>query len=49
MLHASQVSKRAKRASGWTVVDDTLGRLQPSRFIPRRRAVRLFQHSSKGL
>lgn len=47
VLHSSRIGSRGKRR-GWTVVDDSWGRLHPNRFISRNKAIRLFQHFMKG-
>lgn len=47
ITHASETVMRKWR--GWTVQDDSLGRLHPNKFIPRSKAIRLFQHFVKGL
>lgn len=46
LMHASETVSRKKR-HGWTVVTSN-GRVQAPRFIGRRQAVRLFQHTVKA-
>lgn len=47
IIHSSQTSMR--KAHGWAVQDDSLGRMHVQRFIPRNKAIRLFQHILKGI
>jgi hypothetical protein len=49
-VHITHASKTVKRMrGGWTVQDDSLGRLHSNRFVSRNKAIRLFQHFMKGL